>query len=176
MFDIGRMLAGLLFLAITLATRSSPLGGGPVHTYRIPSSSMEPTLRCARPAAGCTAKQSDDVTVKPARRPLRRGDLVAFHTPPPAAERCGEGGTYLKRVIGVPGDTLVYDGRVLKIDGKRVPEPYVKHPGGEAGVWKVPAGAYFVLGDNRAQSCDSRVWGPLPERNVIGVVTEIFHH
>ena len=178
MLDLGRIFAAFFFLLLGLVSRNTTMGGGPVHTYRIPSSSMEPTLRCARPAPGCSGKEDDEIIVKPARRALRRGDIVAFRTPPAAVQSCGSGGTFLKRVIGLPGDRLAYDGTVLRVDGKRIREPYVepKRRGGVSGSWRVPRGGYFVLGDARNDSCDARVWGALPKRNVIGVVVKIVHH
>jgi signal peptidase I len=174
MLDLGRILAGLLVLVLTLVSRNT--SGGPVRTFRIPSSSMEPTLRCARPAAGCTAKEDDSIVVKPAHRALRRGDVVVFRAPSNADVRCGEGGTFVERVIGLPGQSVQYDGTTLRVGGAPVREPYVKHPGGAPGIWRVPPAAYFTMGDNRAESCDSRLWGAVPERNVIGVVTQITHH
>src|SRR5438876_4046068 len=77
-----------------------------VNPYRIPSSSMEPTLHCARPDSGCEAHFSDRVLA--CRFCYRfwspkRGDIVVFHTPPAAAVRCGAGGTFVKRLIGLPG-------------------------------------------------------------------------
>ena len=77
-----------------------------VNPYRIPSSSMEPTLHCARPAPGCEARFSDRVL---ANRFIyhfhspRRGDVIVFKTPPAAKAKCGAGGTFVKRVIGLPG-------------------------------------------------------------------------
>ena len=79
-----------------------------VNPYRIPSSSMEPTLHCAKPANGCEARFSDRVL---ANRFIyrfsdpKRGDIVVFETPPAARMRCGAGGTFVKRLIGLPGDT-----------------------------------------------------------------------
>src|SRR5262249_47986091 len=70
------------------------------NPYRIPSSSMEPTLHCARPETGCEARFSDRVLanrfVYHFRDP-RRGDIVVFKTPPEAKIRCGAGGTFVKR-------------------------------------------------------------------------------
>src|SRR5829696_2442448 len=80
-----------------------------VNPYRIPSSSMEPTLHCARPGTGCEARFSDRVLanrfVYHFKDPAR-GDIVVFKTPPEAAVRCGAGGTFVKRIIGLPGETL----------------------------------------------------------------------
>ena len=78
-----------------------------VNPYRIPSSSMEPTLHCARPGSECEARFSDRVLA--CRFCYRfwspkRGDIVVFKTPPLAAVRCGAGGTFVKRLIALPGD------------------------------------------------------------------------
>jgi signal peptidase I len=78
-----------------------------VNPYRIPSSSMEPTLHCARPAYQCEARFSDRVLACRFCYRIagpKRGDIVVFHTPPLAAARCGEGGVYVKRLIGLPGE------------------------------------------------------------------------
>ncbi len=146
-----------------------------VNPYRIPSSSMEPTLHCARPGPGCLASHSDRVLA--CRFCYRfhsphRGDIVVFNTPPTAADRCGEGGVFVKRLIGLPGDHVDYDGSRLRINGNLIPEPYVKpgRAGGDVGLWIVPRGYYFMMGDNRRQSCDSRSWGPVPRKNLIGPV------
>jgi signal peptidase I len=77
--------------------------------FRVPTSSMEPTLQCARPGVGCTATLNDRVIVAKIvyrfRNP-RRGEIAVFHAPAAAKRLCSEGGTYLKRVIGLPGDRL----------------------------------------------------------------------
>jgi signal peptidase I len=150
-----------------------------VNPYRIPSSSMEPTLHCARPAQGCRARFDDRVLANRFIfhfRDPRRGEIVVFDTPP-AVERagCGEAGsTFVKRIIGLPGDTVRIrrrDGGV-SVNGRLLSEPYaVPAPSGiPARSWKVPAGEYFMLGDNRPSSCDSRVWGFVPRGNLVGPV------
>jgi signal peptidase I len=155
-----------------------------VNPYRIPSSSMEPTLHCARPATGCEASFSDRVLAcrlcYEVGRP-RRGDIVVFTTPPLAASRCGEGGTYVKRLIGLPGDTVHEDERgFIWIDGRKLDEPYVQAARREQDVqnnpsyrnksWLVPKGRYFFMGDNRGGSCDSRAWGTVTRSDLIGKV------
>ncbi len=151
-----------------------------VNPYRIPSSSMEPTLHCARPAPGCEARFSDRVLanrfVYHFRDPAR-GDVIVFETPPSAKAKCGAGGTFVKRIIGLPGETVQIRMRrgaaYVYIDGKRLDEPYIEQDRrdiGPAESFKVPAGHYFVMGDNRSQSCDSRVWGSVPRANLIGKV------
>ena len=152
-----------------------------VNPYRIPSSSMEPTLHCARPGLDCEASYSDRVLANrfiyhftdPARK-----DIVVFHTPKAAQEQCGAGGTFVKRIIGLPGDTVTVrdNGKVL-INGKPLDESgYIKNDrlGGESGTWHVTKHHIFVMGDNRRQSCDSRVWGALDENELIGKVFAIY--
>ena len=141
--------------------------------YRIPSASMESTLRCARPAPGCTADRSDRVAAVRVEWPfdeIGRGDIVAFRTPPLAESRCGAGGTYVARVVGLGGETWAQRGGAVYIDGRRLDEPYVTEERRDLRTYparRIPPGSVFVQGDNRARSCDSRVWGPLPERNVV---------
>src|SRR5262245_43150035 len=77
--------------------------------YRIPTSSMEPTLHCARPSFGCLARFSDRVLADRLTYRFRsphRGEIVIFHAPAAAAALCPGGGTYVKRVIGLPGDVV----------------------------------------------------------------------
>ncbi|MBI2867317.1 MAG: signal peptidase I [Chloroflexi bacterium] len=93
----------------------------------------------------------------------RRGEIIVFRFPL-NPER-----NFIKRVIGLPGDVVeIRQGRVY-VNGARLDEPYVKHPDtvSKAPV-RVPPGQYFVLGDNRQASNDSRDWGTVPEANVIG--------
>jgi signal peptidase I len=144
-----------------------------VNPYRIPSSSMEPTLHCARPGPGCMAHFSDRVLA--CRICLdfsgpSRGDIVVFHTPPEAERKCSEGGTYVKRLIGLPGDIVVEKAGYVFVDGRALKEPYVEYRDTQSGIWHVPKDEYFFMGDNRAQSCDSRQWGSVPRANLVGTV------
>ena len=146
-----------------------------VNPYRIPSSSMEPTLHCARPAEGCLAGLSDRVLANRfiyRFRDPHRGEIVVFKAPPLTEVRGCGGGAFVKRLIGLPGETVSYDGSRLRIDGKLIDEKYVQlaRRGGTTGEWHVPKGEYFMMGDNRRDSCDSRVWGPVPRKNLIGPV------
>jgi signal peptidase I len=150
-----------------------------VNPYRIPSSSMEPTLHCAEPQPGCQAGYSDRVLanrfIYHFREP-ERGDVVVFETPREAVARCGAGGTFVKRLVGLPGDRLRQRDGVLRVNGRPLREPYVN--GGEAGrdfgPVRVPEGRYFMMGDNRPQSCDSREWGAVPRENLIGPVFAVY--
>jgi signal peptidase I len=146
------------------------------NPYRIPSASMEPTLRCARPTAGCDATFSDRVIAN--RLAYRfhdphRGDIVVFDAPAAAKRECSEGGTFVKRIVGLPGEVVSERGGRVYVDGKQLDESYVDSRRRDAmtRTWpRVPSGEYFVMGDNRVASCDSRTWGPVPRKNLIGPV------
>jgi signal peptidase I len=152
-----------------------------VNPYRIPSSSMEPTLHCARPGSGCEARFSDRVLanrfIYHFRKP-HRGDIIVFKTPPQAVQRCGAGGTFVKRLIGLPGEMWEEKNGFIYINGRKLIEPYVKPDRRDTATSypprKVPDGMYFMMGDNRTQSCDSREWGPVPRKNLIGEVFAVY--
>ena len=149
---------------------------GVAKPYRIPSPSMEPTLHCARPTAFCQGRFNDRVIADRIAYRIgdpERGQIVVFETPA-TAERCGAGNggsTFVKRIIGLPGEVVSERDGVVHINGEQLIEPYV-HPslrGHETDSWpRIPPGHYFVLGDNRIHSCDSRRWGTVPRRSLIG--------
>ena len=161
-----------------------------VNPYRITSSSMEPTLNCAKPAIDCLGNSSDRVL---ACRicldfgPPSRGDIVVFNTPTEAALKCGEGGTFVKRVIGLPGETVHEDRHgFIWIRGPdstkwvKLKEPYLSAQRRLADTshfrktWHVAKNGYFMMGDNRAESCDSRSWGSVPRNKLIGTVFFVY--
>ena len=152
-----------------------------INPYRISSSSMEPTLHCARPGSGCESRFSDRVLanrfIYHFRKP-HRGDIIVFKTPPLAKQRCGAGGTFVKRLIALPGETWEEKNGFIYINHKKLLEPYVKTDRRDTGTSlpfrKIPAGMYFMMGDNRTQSCDSREWGPVPRGNLIGEVFAVY--
>jgi signal peptidase I len=151
-----------------------------VNPYRIPSSSMEPTLQCAGATSGCTARFSDRVL---ANRFIyhfvapKRSDIVVFKTPMAARRDCGAGGTFVKRIVGLPGELFEMRAGYVYIDGVRIREPYIttaRRGGQSAPPYRIPRDDYYVMGDNRASSCDSRVWGALPRKNLIGKVFAVY--
>lgn len=96
---------------------------------------------------------------------LQRGDIIMFEAPPAS----GESDDLVKRIIGLPGETLeVREGKVW-INGEALEEPYLAQiPNYEYGPVKIPEDSYIMLGDNRNNSKDSHVWGLLPQENIKG--------
>jgi signal peptidase I len=151
------------------------LVSGTLKAYAIPSSAMEPTLHCARPVPGCEAGHKDRVLALTRLVSYDRGDLVVFDAPPAAERECGAGGKFVKRIVGLPGERVEtrLEGGLshVYVDGRRLEEPYVEDERRDLAPeqqFRVPEGSYFMLGDNRPQSCDSRVFGPVPEEYRIG--------
>ena len=133
----------------------------------------DPPLRQSR-SDGCRSRVSDRVIAN--RLVYRfhapeRGDIIVFNAPARVEAACNASGTFVKRIVGLPGEQVsMQDGHVL-INGVRLREPYLApaYRGRESGEWpRSPRGGYFVLGDNRAMSCDSRRWGVVPRESIIG--------
>lgn len=131
------------------------------ETFVIPTGSMTPTLGIGDRVL--VNKLSYDL------HDVNRGDLVVFERPP-AARRPGDDSDLIKRVIGLPGETIEARGGVVFVDGEDLPERYLPasvttpdFPRYELGEYEV-----FVMGDNRQASRDSRVFGPVEEKYLIG--------
>jgi signal peptidase I len=146
------------------------------QVFSIPSTSMVPTLDVG-----------DRIVVLKAFfnwHQLREGDIVVFSHPP--RDQCGPAGTDLvKRVIALPGQTIYSADGILYIDGRRLREPYLPAhdplgppiPGASRqDPFHVPAGEFYVMGDNRAISCDSRYWGPIKGSSIVGRVIVLVWH
>ena len=158
----------IIVCAIGLALLIQAFG---IKPYRIPSASMTNTL-----------KIGDRVLVNRVVYHLRkphRGDIVVFSSP-----RAAGGITLIKRIIGLPGETISLKGGAVYINGRRLNESYVRKVNGAAlptepfsdgRTWSlaqpytVKADQYFVMGDNREESDDSRDWGPILKSELIGV-------
>jgi signal peptidase I len=182
----------IVISAVALVLIVRPFG---VEAFKIPSGSMERTLLVGDFLFVNKAVYGGQIPFVNVRLPAfarpRRGEIIVFEFPPNPEKN------YVKRLIGLAGDTVeMRDGTVL-IDGKPLEEPYVVHtdpytdPGDEEFAWQrpflvrtaeasvhpsrnnwgplvVPEGNYFVLGDNRDNSSDSRYWGFVPDSLVRG--------
>ncbi len=149
---IWRDLLESVVLAIVLATL---LRLFIIQPFYIPSESMEPTLF-----------PNDRIIVNMLVyrfHPPQRDDVIVFRYPlDPTRD-------FIKRVVAFGGETVEVRNDNLIINGVRIAEPFLPHPiMANYGPFKVPQGYYFVMGDNRNNSDDSRVWGALPARNIIG--------
>ncbi|MGH3261508.1 MAG: signal peptidase I [Trebonia sp.] len=147
------------------------------ETFWIPSSSMVPTLGVY-----------DRILVQKAffdSHDLHEGDIVVFTQPP--LDHCGgqQGDDLVKRVIALPGQTIYSSGNTIYVDGKPLAEPYLPHfdplgpPIPDASrqhPYRVPRGEFYMLGDNRAISCDSRYWGPIEGSSMVGKVVLVWWH
>lgn len=134
-----------------------------VQAFRIPSESMSPTLETGDRVL--VNKLSYDA------HGLRRGDVVVFERPENLAAGPDDPKDLIKRVIGLPGEEVsTRDGRVY-VDGRLLEEPYLPDGtmtyGMEQAV-EVPDGKVLVLGDNRGDSTDGRVFGPVPAEAIVG--------
>jgi len=170
-----RVLTELSILIVVAVVLAVILRTFVIGTYLIPSGSMEPTL-----------KINDRILVDKLSYHLHgvhRADIIVFATPP--NENCGGApvADLVKRVIGLPGETISLAGGRVYIDGKLLAEPWlvsgeqkVTYPGPSHAPYslrqpyKVPAGDVYAMGDNRSVSCDSRFWGPVSESSIVGKV------
>jgi signal peptidase I len=134
-----------------------------VQTFFIPSGSMEPTLNVG-----------DRILVDKLSYHLHavhRGDIIVFARPPGETLEPGVN-DLVKRVIGLPGESISAQNGQVYINGKPLAEPWL--PKGvvtdDFGPVKIPQGYYFVMGDNRGYSSDSRVFGPISGKLIVGRV------
>nr|WP_255426853.1 signal peptidase I [Pseudonocardia sp. C8] len=129
----------------------------PFEVVRVPTASMAPTLR-----------PGDHVLLDRRSVPVERGQLVVL----PDVEDLDS--LMVKRVVAIGGDTVEFDDGFLVVNGIRPAEPYAEGgrvPGVYFAPVTVPAGAVYLLGDDRGDSVDSRTFGPLPADRVVGRVT-----
>ncbi len=132
-----------------------------VQSFRIDGPSMEPTF----------ATNQDVLVNKTAYllHPPQRGDIIAFRYPLDIHE------SFIKRVIGIPGDTIQITHTAVRINGTLLHEPYAStNVDTYEQTWTLGQGQFFVMGDNRENSLDSRSWGPLEQSYIIGKVLAVY--
>ena len=126
----------------------------------IPSSSMEPTLLI-----------NDRLIIEKMTYRFNepeRGDVIVFNATE-ALQRENFNEAFIKRIIGIPGDTVSVSGGQVTVNGQVIDEIYIKEPPNyEYGPVTVPEGEYLVLGDNRNNSYDSHHWGFVPDDKIVG--------
>lgn len=98
----------------------------------------------------------------------KRGDIVIFHYQGTPTE------DYIKRVIGLPGDTVNISNGVVQVNGQTLTEPYIAALPKYTGTWMVPEGELFVLGDNRNLSSDSHEWGFVKQEWIVGKAVLVY--
>lgn len=168
-----RALAETIITLLVAALLSVLLRTYACGTFWIPSTSMLPTLSVY-----------DRILVQKAFfnwHDVREGDIVVFTHPP--LDQCPGAGDLIKRVIALPGQTIYSSGNSIYINGHLLAEPYLpaydplgppiassQHP------YRVPPGDLYVLGDNRAGSCDSRYWGPIQGSSIVGKAILVIWH
>lgn len=176
--------AGLLLLSafVVQPMLLRPIKALIAAAYKLPSTSMEPTLL-----------KGDYLLVAPLRGPVRRGQVVVYRT---------ARGMFMKRVVGLPGDTLAMRDGQLIINGRALPEWYVRRadkdpvvpefawqrayllPGADTAAYHpslrtwgplmLPPKEYFILGDNRGESFDSRYTGFVPQTDLVAQPTAVY--
>ncbi|NDV18844.1 signal peptidase I [Pseudodesulfovibrio sp. JC047] len=157
-----------------------------VQAFKIPSGSMLQTLQIGdhllvtkfaydvRLPSNLWLETADGKVLASVGDP-ERGDIIVFKFPE------DESKDFIKRVIGLPGETLEVRNKVVYINGQPLDEPYTQHIKtsrvpirDDFGPYTVPEGQYFVMGDNREGSYDSRWWGPVKREKIVGKALVIY--
>jgi len=132
-----------------------------IQSYRVSGVSMQPGLQT-----------NEYVLVNKIAylfHPPERGDVIVFHFPLDTSQ------DFIKRVIGLPGDTITYNSSMVQVDGVVLNEPYISQASNpDAKTIKVPANDFFVMGDNRPASDDSRDWGFVPKEDLVGKAVLVY--
>lgn len=139
-----------------------------MQPHQVSGQSMEPTFLSGQYVL------TDKVSYQTGQP--QRGDVVVFHAPEAAGCPRGTNCDFIKRVIGLPGDTIAVVDNKIVVNGQVLPEPYLapdikteagEFTAGERDIY-LSENEYFMVGDNRPFSSDSRVWGPVGKENIVG--------
>jgi len=160
----------LLITVATVGIMTTSLRAYAVQAYVVPSPSMAPTLQIG-----------DRIVVDKLSSTVHRGDIVVFRRAP--GDHDLQYPILVKRVIGLPGETISQRGPTIYVDGMPVAQPWLPQlsgicaaPSRAVPTLTIPAGQYFVMGDCRGDSEDSRYWGTVPDANIVGKVTAVVWH
>lgn len=140
----------LIYLVVNFAT----------GRFRVEGNSMQPTMQ---PDEYVLVDKVSYMLNAP-----QRGDIVVFQYP------LGTERDFIKRIIGLPGDTVMIRNGVVSVNGQPLAEPYISAKPFYDGTWTLNANQYFVLGDNRNSSSDSHSWGPLEAHYLIGRAVMVY--
>jgi signal peptidase I len=162
-----RSALSLVVLVVLTALFSFGIRAYALQEYVVPTGSMLPTLQIG-----------DRIAVDKLSSTIHRGDIVVFNRAPGDHDVAFP--VLVKRVIGLPGETITSVGDAILIDGKSIAQPWLPALTGvcsqaAANISRttIPAGQYFVMGDCRGDSADSRYWGTVPASNIIGKVSAV---
>ena len=150
--DIAKQLVVALVLVLLI--------NGVIDRVRVENISMFPTL-----------KEGERIFVNKLAYKLgsvERGDILTFHYPLEPTLN------YIKRAIGLPGDTVEIKDKQVWVNGIILNEPYIVTPSDYTGKWVIPAESVFVLGDNRIDSADSHIWGFVPFKDLVGKALAVY--
>jgi len=132
-----------------------------IQTYRVEGPSMQPGLT---PDEYVLVNKAIYLFHAP-----ERGDVIVFHYPLDTTR------DFIKRIIGLPGDTITVNQTNVWVNGVKLKEPYISSPANPTGrTWKIPPNVYFVMGDNRPVSDDSRDWGCVPKDYIVGKAVVVY--
>jgi signal peptidase I len=162
-----RSVLALFAMVFVVAIMATSIRAYAVEAFTVPSGSMLPTLQVG-----------DRIIVDKLSSTIRRGDIVVFRRAP--GDHDTQYPVLVKRVIGLPGETISQRGDTIYIDGHPLSQPWLPRPTGICAqpsipvpTTHIPAEAYFVMGDCRGDSDDSRYWGTVPVTNIIGKVSAV---
>jgi len=157
----------LLVTVAAIGIMTTSIRAYAVQAFVVPSPSMTPTLQIG-----------DRIVVDKRSSTIHRGDIVVFHRAP--GDHDPQYPVLVKRVIGLPGETISQVGGTIEVDGVPLQQPWLPtqtgicaQPSIPVKTEAIPTGQYFVMGDCRGDSEDSRYWGTVPVGNIIGKVVAI---
>lgn len=185
MARVGREIIEAVVLAVVVFI----LLQATVRNFKVDGSSMDPTLEngqfllvnrlvytqidMRRLSSIIPFWQADEDSVRYAIRPPERGEVIVFQFPDPVQRNPKK--DFVKRVIGLPGETVEVRAGVAYVNDVELDEPYLAEKDMSDGrKVELRAGEYYVMGDNRSRSNDSRSWGAMPAENIRGKVWMIY--